>query len=253
MDLDMHASPEAEINPGIAPDHWTLKIPAGSQGNYRLAQLDNYTPKPRQDFPHHLPLEMHLRARVSSPEVPGTWGFGLWNDPFSLSLGLGGGTRRFPSLPNAVWFFFASPQNYLSFQDNLPAKGFIAQTFKASNIPVPLLALATPAFPLLLWPRLAQNLRPIFRHLIAEDSFAWEVNVTHWHEYTLIWKKDKVDFKVDHQTFETTISPQAPLGLVIWIDNQYAAFPPNGKLTYGTLENTQPAWLEIEDLALIKG
>lgn len=253
MNLNIHTSPGAEVKPGTRQGHWTLKIPASSQANYRLAQLDNYTLKPRQDFPHHSPLEIRLRSRVSSPEIPGTWGFGLWNDPFSLSLGLGGGTRHFPVLPNAAWFFFASPQSYLSFQDNLPAKGFMAQTFRASKLPVPLLALAAPAFPLLLWPKLARNLRPTFRHLIAEDSFVWGVDVTQWHSYTLNWEKDKVDFKIDDKIFATTISPQLPLGLVIWIDNQYAAFRPNGKLTYGTLKNLQPAWLEIEDLSLEKG
>ena len=46
----------------------------------------------------------------------------------------------------------------------------------------------------------------------------------------------------------TPVAPHGPLGLVIWIDNQYAALPPTGGLRFGTLANLQPAWLEIEQL-----
>jgi hypothetical protein len=49
---------------------------------------------------------------------------------------------------------------------------------------------------------------------------------------------------------ETPVSPRPPLGLVIWIDNQYAAWGPDGKIGFGVLENTKPAWLEIKDLDL---
>jgi hypothetical protein len=37
---------------------------------------------------------------------------------------------------------------------------------------------------------------------------------------------------------------------VIWIDNQYAALPPTGRLSFGALPNPQPAWIEISDLSL---
>jgi hypothetical protein len=50
---------------------------------------------------------------------------------------------------------------------------------------------------------------------------------------------------------ETSVSPRPPLGLVIWIDNQYAAWHPDGKIGFGVLENTEPAWLEIEDLLML--
>ena len=38
------------------------------------------------------------------------------------------------------------------------------------------------------------------------------------------------------------------LGVVIWIDNQYAALPPDGRLRYGTLENQERAWIEIKNI-----
>ena len=248
--LKIHHTPKAEVRAGMKTGCWHLEIPAGPQGSYRLAQLDSYTARPRIAFPHQPPLTLNLRARVSDSQIPGTWGFGLWNDPFSFSLGFGGGTRRFPALPNAAWFFCASPQNHLSFRDDLPANGFVAQTFQASKTPSPLLALGALGFPLLLWSQLARRLRPIFRRVIRDDSCALNVNITQWHSYTLEWHRERVTFKVDNHTFETAVTPKAPLGLVIWIDNQYAAFRPDGKISYGTLASSQPAWLEIEGLSL---
>ena len=41
--------------------------------------------------------------------------------------------------------------------------------------------------------------------------------------------------------------PTPPLGLVLWIDNQFAAWTPEGRLGYGVLENAA-AWMEIEEL-----
>src|SRR5215213_9256863 len=104
-----------EISRGSA---YRLSIPAGSAQKYRLAQLDDYTKVSRSRFPLRFPLSLKLSARVSSNSIPGTWGFGLWNDPFGLSLGFGGNPFRLPALPNAVWFFGASWESYLSFKDS---------------------------------------------------------------------------------------------------------------------------------------
>ena len=57
-------------------------------------------------------------------------------------------------------------------------------------------------------------------------------------------------FEVDDGlVFESAVSPNPPLGLVIWIDNQYAAFTPEGKIAMGVLEGKE-AWLEIKDLVM---
>ncbi len=121
------------------------------------------------------------------------------------------------------------------------------------EFPTPLLALGVVGFPLLFLPRLARKLRCFFCSLVAEDSFPLSIDVTQWHCYTLEWRIDQVIFKTDNQTFETRITPNAPLGFVLWIDNQYAAFLPSGKLAYGTLANPQPAWLEVEEFSLENG
>jgi hypothetical protein len=54
----------------------------------------------------------------------------------------------------------------------------------------------------------------------------------------------------DELVLETSLSPRPPLGLVIWIDNQFAAWRPDGKIGFGVLKHTEPAWLEIEDIEL---
>jgi len=76
-----------------------------------------------------------------------------------------------------------------------------------------------------------------------------ELDPTNWHRYRFEWSQKRVLFEVDDAlVFESAVSPHPPLGLVIWIDNQYAAFTPKGKIGFGVLENPEPAWLEIKDL-----
>jgi hypothetical protein len=247
---------KSKTSPGGAVIHfetgeWRLEIPPGPNGRYRLAQLDDYTRMPRRNFLWNPPFRLTLSARVSSSCISGTWGFGLWNDPFSLSLGLGGGTRRIPTLPNAAWFFFASSPNYLSLRDDLPAQGFLAQTFQSPSIPSPILALGSIGFPLLTWPWMARKFRALLSLIIKEDSWNLQNDVAQWHAYTLEWDLDQVSFRVDGDSvFETRISPGGCLGLVVWIDNQYASFPPSGRFSYGSLSTHESAWLEIKSISI---
>jgi hypothetical protein len=230
---------------------WKLIIPPGSAKRYRLAQLDDYMLHPRRKFYWNPPLRLELRARVSSSDVPGTWGFGFWNDPFAVSLGLKGAARRLPVLPNTAWFFHASPPNYLALRDDHPATGLLAAVFSAPNLSSLLLAPALLTFPLLTWPFTARLMRRAARVLVNETAVSLEYDATVWHSYRLELHSDCVSFWVDGANqFTSTLIPRNPLGLVIWIDNQYAAFPPNGRLRYGTLSNHHEASLEIENLEI---
>ena len=231
-----------EISPAEA---YRLIIPAGPANKYRLAQLDDYAKLPRGRFPLRPPVSLSLSARVSSNALPGTWGFGFWNHPFGLSLGFGGTGLRLPTPPNAVWFFGASKENYLSFRDDKPAHGFLAQVFRSPGFH-PLLIPAGLALPFF-----SKIARRLMRRVIAEDGVPLSVDVTQWHSYKLNWRQTGVSFEIDDsQVFQAPIKPRPPLGLVIWIDNQYAAFTPDGKIGFGVLENSEPAWLEIKDLDL---
>ncbi len=261
-----------EISHGDRHKAYLLSIPAGSANKYRLAQLDDYTKISRGRFPLHFPLSLSLSARVSSDSIPGTWGFGLWNDPFGLSLGFGGNPFRLPTLPNAVWFFGASKENYLSFRDSRAernevetkrgastggldtwrqgattrppvAHGFLAQTFRSPKFHPSLISAG------LVFPFSRRRTRRLLGKIIEEDGIALSVDVTQWHRYKLDWRETRVSFEVDDiQVFESNVSPNPPLGLVIWIDNQFAAFTPEGKIGFGVLENPKPAWLEIKDV-----
>lgn len=89
-------------------------------------------------------------------------------------------------------------------------------------------------------------------NVIGEDGVRLRVDVTEWHRYRLDWRADHVGFEVDDtKVFESSVSPDPPLGLVIWIDNQYAAFTPEGKIGFGVLENPEPAWLEIKGIDVV--
>ncbi|MFN8386259.1 MAG: hypothetical protein U0X92_07530 [Anaerolineales bacterium] len=210
---------------------------------YRNAQWMVHGGLSRRRFPHRFPLTFSLLARTSSDSIPGTWGFGLWNDPFGMSLGFGGNPFRLPALPNAVWFFGASKENYLSFKDDKPANGFLAQTFRAPKFH-PLLIPAGLALPFS-----RKTTRRMLGGIIGEDGVAVSVDVAEWHRYSLTWEEKRVSLEVDNvEVFESAVSPNPPLGLVIWIDNQYASFTPDGKIGFGVLANPEPAFLEIRDL-----
>lgn len=228
-----------------------LWIPAGPAGEYRLAQLDNFSNLPRQMFPHSPPTSVTFKARASSAQIPGTWGVGYWNDPFSLKLGFSGGTRRYPALPNTAWFFFASQENYLSLRDDLPANGCLAAVFQSPNTALVLRLIGTPASALLLFPPLARFLRKIARKYIHQEAVTCDIIPTDWHNFAIFWQSSSLSFVIDGQVaLKTQCMPTPPLGLVIWIDNQFASFRKSGRLQAGTLENLEEAWIEIADLHL---
>jgi hypothetical protein len=159
--------------------------------------------------------------------------------------------RRAPALPNTAWFFFASPPNYLSIRDDLPANGFLAATFSSPRLPGGLLALGLPAAPLLAWPAFARLARRIGRGAVRQSAALLDVDPSQWHTYQIEWQAQQVVFSVDDRALHSTpVSPQGPLGLVLWIDNQYAAFTPTGRFGVGTLPTPAQACLELKDISV---
>ncbi len=228
-----------------------LTIPGGRKGKYRWAQFDDYLHRLRRNFSWQSPCQLKLQARCNYPQHAGTWGFGFWNDPFNTNLGISGSVRRLPALPNCAWFFYASEHNYLSFHDSLPAQGFLAATFSSPRIPPLLLGLGFPFIPLMFNKHFAKMARSVFGLLIRQDAAQIQIDVTDWHTYQIDWRKHEVFFTIDEKTvLETAIHPYGRQGLVIWVDNQYAAFPPDGKLLFGTLATSESTTLEIKDLQI---
>ncbi len=241
--------------------HFRLSVPAGEAGQYRLAQLDDYAKSTRGKFPHRSPISLRLMARASNAYIPGTWGFGFWNYPFGFSLSFSENGFRLPALPNAVWFFNASKENYLSFQDppaaspeKSAAKGLLAQVFRSPRFDLRLIPAAL-AFPFsrritrrFLGKVIDETGVQLWNPAPAPWSTQANVDPTQWHRYQIDWREKRVSFQVDDRlVLESTVGPHPPLGLVIWIDNQYAAFTPEGKIGFGVLENPEPAWLEVKN------
>ena len=226
---------------------WRLAVPAGKSGNYRLSQLDDQDLMPRRAYPWRPPLTLSLRARVSSGPVPGTWGLGFWNDPYPF---LGAHRKialQLPALPQAAWFFGASPKSYLSLRDDKPANGFYAQVMRSGRVSAGLIAAG------LFLPYSPTTTRRALGRVISEDSAAIGGEASEWHDYAIRWMPERAAFLVDDRlVLESASSPRPPLGLVMWIDNQYAAFDPRGGLRWGTEENPDEVWLEIEDVRVLR-
>jgi hypothetical protein len=240
------------------PGSWRLEIPPGPAGQYRLAQADDYHQHHRRDFAWMPPLRMHLEGRASCQETPGTWGFGLWNDPFSMAILGGGGVRRLPCLPRCAWFFFAGRPNWLSLREDRPGDGLLAATFAVPAAGPTRQSRMLAALPLLAllpgsdrFQRSRASLRRTIADVVRQDATRLPIDPAKWHSYTLEWQDAEVVFLVDGEcVLSTPVSPGGPLGCVIWVDNQYAALPPNGAVRYGTLENPTPVCLEIQGLGL---
>jgi len=245
----MEILPKPRCTPGASVNRtengWRLEIPAGVHGTYRLAQLDDYTALSRGYFLHTPPSTLSLVARVSATNLPGTWGFGLWNDPFGFSLGFGGSAGRLPVLPNTTWFFHASPPNWLSLRDEIPAHGFFAGAITSPRVSSLLFGPALFGLPLLALRPISRILRHLAGKTVRQEAAAISVDVTKWHIYSIQWLREYTEFKLDGEIIlKTSFSPHPLLGLVLWIDNQYAAWTPEGRVGYGTLDNPT-AWLEI--------
>ncbi len=221
---------------------------AGDGRSYTNAQLDDYQTLARRDFCWRPPLRLYLRARFShsADQLCGTAGFGFWNDPFLMS------GWRWPALPRALWFFFASPPSEMALTLTTPGWGWKAAVIDAAR-PAALrwLPLAPLLVPVLrsrtlhrrLWPHLQRDLG------IAEAPVTG--SLTAWREYEIVWGLQEVAFSVDGEIVLAGVpAPHGPLGLVLWIDNQYLVVHPSGRLRHGVLALAQTQWLEIGEVEI---
>ncbi len=213
---------------------------------YTNAQIDDYGGTKRRRFRHWPGTTVRLRARFSdsAENLHGTAGFGFWNAPFADP------TVTRPTLPQAVWFFFASPPNYLPFPRRGPALSWFVGTVDARQPRA--LAIAPLTLPVLLLNQIA----PLRRHI-----WPWvqsRLSISHapltcpldeWHDYRLDWRANGCAFYVDDTlVFHTPYAPRGPLGFVCWIDNQYLIVTPRGRLGYGVVPLPTQQWLEVRGL-----
>jgi hypothetical protein len=232
-----------------------LGFPGAMRGRYTNAQIDDYDSRPRRAYLWRPPLRLEVRARASHPQHPptvhvagdpapaatlrGTAGFGFWNYPFSTAGAV-------LTLPEAVWFFYASPPANMALVPGVPGWGWKAQVVHARRWGAvgAVLSAATAVG----WARLSGRERAAARWM-QRVSGAAEAHVapalTDWHEYALEWRREMARFEVDgREILAVRNPPSGPLGFVAWIDNQYAVATPRGALRFGTLD-AGPQWLEL--------
>jgi hypothetical protein len=232
---------------------WHLSIPPGQPNQYRWAQLEDYSNIPRARFAWQPPVRLECSARVSHNPHPGTWGFGFWNDPFSASMKIKGAGFRLPALPNAAWFFYASPESQLSLQANQEACGLLAAVFRSPLIPSWVFIPAYLLSPLLFIHAVSRLARKFLAGIVNDEFTNLEIDPTQWNRYRLEVLKDRVEAYVNgNLAFRSSHVPRGHLGALVWIDNQYAGFSPDGRIQAGLLENGEPAWLEVKDWILTK-
>ena len=230
------------------------------RGRYSNAQIDDYGKPRRANFLWRPPVHMQLRARASLPAYAaqpepvhdasrryllGTAGFGFWNG----LLTLGGGV---PRLPEAVWFFAASPPSNMALVPGSAGWGWKAQVVHAHR-PGAVLA-AIPTLATVGWTRLSGHGSASAARWVQRLSGASEAHLRtsfeDWHEYELDWHPDHACFRVDGiPVLDVPAPPRGPLGFVAWIDNQYAVATPEGALRFGTVSSSAE-WLEIDWLRI---
>ncbi len=230
-----------------------MAIPTIHQGEYADAQIDDYAGRVRSAFPWTPPVRMEVRARASLPAaghtstgegeiLRGTAGFGFWNYPFSV--------RGDPlMLPEAIWFFYASPPSNMALVPGVPGWGWKAQVIHSMR-PGALLA-TVPTALTTGWARVtgqADQAARWLKRLSGACEALVPVAMTDWHTYTLEWRKDRAQFWVDDVEILRVLNPPARrLGFVAWLDNQYAIVSPRGIFRFGTV-SSGPEWFELDSV-----
>jgi hypothetical protein len=233
-----------------------MQFASAQQGQYTDAQIDDYGGRNRKDFPWRPPLRMEVRARSSHPVATlassveegnylrGTAGFGFWNYPFSPRGDI-------LMLPEAIWFFYASPPSNMALVPGIPGWGWKAQVVHSMR-PGALVS-ALPLAVTTAYGLVTGETRPASRwmqRVTGAREAILDVDMTDWHTYMIDWQKRKADFWVDGQLALRVFQPPIrPLGFVAWLDNQFAIVTPRGRFRFGTV-NSGPQWFEIDSILI---
>ncbi len=225
----------------------TLRCDLGPTGDHRYsdAQITDYQGRAFRWTP---PLRLTVRA-WAAPELKGTAGFGFWNEPF-VPVGL-----HRPHLPQAVWFFHASPPNNMALAKDVPGWGWKAATLDATRGAFLALApLAPLGFLLMRVPALYRRLWPVGQRAAGISEAVLPVSLAEPHTYALDWQTRRVTFRVDGAVVHTApYAPRGPLGFIAWIDNQYAVVTPQGHFKFGLIANAERQWLALDCLDIEQG
>jgi len=244
-----HGFRRTEINSGRVVDGPTIELTIGpvNQG-YSDSQIDDYGNFDRKRYPWQPGTRFRVTARFSSRsgDILGTAGFGFWNTPF------GDPRIKWPALPKAAWFFYASEPTDLPLPAEGPGRGWFVSTIDASSSLIKTLMPFTPATLLLnnipvirhyLWPQMRRKLKISFASI--------ETTMDQWHHYELNWFPSSCRFLIDgEKILETHFSPHGPLAFVAWIDNQFLVATPRGRFKWGTIQISHEQSLFLRDLEI---
>src|SRR6266487_1462280 len=195
---------------------------------------------PRSSLPAATPTSNTSSVGI----LRGTAGFGFWNYPFSIK----GDSLM---LPEAVWFFYASPPSNMALVPGVPGWGWKAQVVHSLR-PGALFATVPTALSAG-WARVSGNSAAAgrwLRRLSGACEALISADMTEWHTYTLDWFKQKAIFSVDGVQVLNVLQPPArPLGFVAWLDNQYAVVTPRGTFRFGTVTG-EAQWFELDMVSI---
>src|SRR5438067_7375358 len=164
-----------------------MEFASAQVGKYADAQVDDYDGRARSAFPWKPPLRMEVRARSSLPAAGvsstvestnilcGTAGFGFWNYPFSVRGDI-------LMLPEAIWFFYASPPSNMALVPDSIGWGWKAQV--VHSLRAGALAAILPTTLATGWARLTGDMRPAARwlqRLSGTHEALLSVDMTTWH------------------------------------------------------------------------
>lgn len=226
---------DIEQAPGVA----RFVVEGAEEGKLSDAEIDDHRTVPRFKLPWTPPLRMTVRARMSHPsgEMLGTAGFGFWNDPFDWV-----GNVQVP--PNALWFFYASPQSDMAFAPGVRGNGWKAATLNGGRADGFTMAVANFVFNLPGMSKLVFRLAQT--RVGAHEQMLDDIALTDWHTYRIDWLPHEALFFVDGvRVFRAPNPPSVPMGFVAWVDNNCTTMGPGREFSFTRLPIQQRQWMEL--------
>lgn len=229
-----------EWSPGVA----RLIVDGAVAGELSDAEIDDHRTAPRWNLHWSPPLTMTVRARFShaAGELIGTAGFGFWNDPFDW-------TGNVQAPPNALWFFYASPQSDMSFVRGMRGHGWRAGFLNGGTANPVTMAIGNALFKMPGMDKLV--FATAEKMMRAQECLLDEIDMTGWHTYKIEWRPEEAIFWVDDQEkFRAANPPTVPLGFVAWVDNNATTMGPGKEFSFTRVAVPFREWMEVAYVAI---
>lgn len=231
------ATGHAEIE--YAPGVLRFAEEGAEEGKLSDAEIGDYRAVSKAKLPWAPPVRMTVRARMShrAGEMLGTAGFGFWNDPFDWI-----GNVQVP--PNALWFFYASPQSDMAFAPNVRGNGWKGATLNGGRADGLTMTIGNFLF------RLPGMSQLVFRlaqtRIAAHERVLDDVALTDWHTYRIDWlPREAIFFVDDVEVFRAPNPPTVPMGFVAWVDNNCTTMGLGREFSFTRLSIQQRQWMEL--------